>query len=177
MRRSYESGRGYTGHLIEQELFGELKENPYKDEFLPFRQSIEYCRSHQPYNPCDPAPQFANDLHATIVEALRFKDYSRLKFYTAVHSPLDFKHGIDAFLEVEKEPGIILARVTLDVTSNPWKGATYRADIVFYVPGDGLDRELDRKMWNDKIQEVATKASDFLQIGLRQNLTSARAVR
>lgn len=66
---SYE---GYTGKLLEEEIFGRWG-GPWDGEtFLKFRDSVEYAKNNQPpgWRPLDPAPRFAGDLFAIVAEKL-----------------------------------------------------------------------------------------------------------
>lgn len=162
--------KGFTGGIIERELLGksELPE-AYKDIYLPYKKALEVARKMQPFDPTDPKPRFANDLHATVAEGLGIEDYGRLKFFTAVGTPLDVKHGVDAFLELKVDKQT--HRVTLDVTTNPQKGDKHKADIVFFVPPDGYDltNKEDKIAYSSKIEEVATAVIARMQISLRGN--------
>ncbi|MCR4279667.1 MAG: hypothetical protein NUV78_02955 [Candidatus Zambryskibacteria bacterium] len=115
----------FTGSEIEEEVVGRcmLKWN---GKHVPYQQSMRSVMANQPWDPSDPEPKFANDLHASVALALKLDDWSRLKLYTAVGSPLDYYHGVDCFFEFE---GLI---VTIDVTVNPNK-LEYKADLVLNV--------------------------------------------
>jgi hypothetical protein len=152
---------GYTGGLIEREIFSEVDKDKYPltRDYLKFRDAIVAVKKSQPYeDPSDPEPRFSNDLQATIADKLGLDDYSHVRIYTAVGSHLDKFHKIDAFVEYDITKNRIV-RVTLDVTQNPQKGAEYRADIVFHMPDEGLDPKIneDREIYNNKIKEIADK--------------------
>jgi hypothetical protein len=49
------------------------------------------------------------------------EEYDRVKFYTAVNTPFDHKHGVDGFLEVEDPKTRTLQRVTFDLSLNKRK--------------------------------------------------------
>lgn len=142
------------GKIVEQELFGtpdsrlleqkEAKacERGRDGEYITFRTAMEIVRLCQGENdPTDPAPPFANDLHAAVAEVLTPKDYSRLRFYTAVDSDLDQRHGVDGFFDYQGEDDSRIT-VTVDVTTDPEKAHfRCRADVVLRVPAVGLDKE------------------------------------
>jgi hypothetical protein len=149
---------GYTGKIIEREIFGEIeKERPdvfenLENTYLPYKKAMEVVKKMQPFDPSDPKPRFANDLHATIAEKLKLEDYRKLKFFTAVSSHLDIWHGTDAFFELDLEGKKII--VTLDATSNPNKDVC-KADVLVEIPHEGLDPKEDRIEYIEKIEEVA----------------------
>src|SRR6185369_4444565 len=93
-------------------------------------ESMDLVRKNQPCDPSDPDPRCANDLHALIAEKLGLDDFSELKLYTAVGSPLDFWHGIDGFFEFR---GHVL---TIDLTVNSHKDSG-KANMI--VHPDDLD--------------------------------------
>ena len=150
----------YTGKLMEEEVFGGLDKervgvfSDMEGTYLPYRQAMEIVKKMQSFDPSDPNPPFANDLHATIADKLGLDDYGRLRFFTALESHLDFRHGIDAFFEFTSEKGENIV-VTLDVTKNiPFKD-TCKADVLILMPDQGLDPKDDRKTYLDKVEETA----------------------
>lgn len=155
---SYNSG--YTGELMESELIGELKKLWDKDYYLSYRKSMDLARENCPYDPTDPDPRWANDVHAMVADSLGLEDYSKLKFYTGRHSPLDYKHGIDAFIEWEFQEGKNIT-VTMDLTTRP-KGA-YKAHLTVLIPREGLDPVDDREEFLRKVQQVAEQAVALLK--------------
>lgn len=119
---SYE---GYTGKLLEEEIFGRCG-GPWDGKtFFSFPAGVEYAKNNQPldWRPSDPEPRFAGDLFATVAGRLGIEDWSELKLYSSVGTPLDIFHGVDAFFEYRG--GV----VTIDVTLNQHKDV-YKADYV-----------------------------------------------
>ncbi len=163
---------GFSGKIVERELFGAISQEGRMEteamlsrgEYLGHRRSLDFARTAQQFDPTDPAPRFANDLHATVAERLGFEDYARLKFYSAVGSMFDVKHGVDGFFEVQLDPEDPKSRctVTMDITTNPNK-QEYKANIIIQVPGDGLDAKEDKELWAAKIEEVADQVVALLK--------------
>jgi hypothetical protein len=116
---------GYTGKLFEEEAFGRCGGSWDGKTHLDFDDSIEYAKANQPpgWRTTDPAPRFSGDLFATVALKLGLEDWSELKLYSAVGSPLDRFHSIDAFFEYKGEI------VTVDVTLDDAK-KEYRADFI-----------------------------------------------
>lgn len=167
---------GYTGHLIEKELFGvpessknmpEIEKKFREAGFIKMRDAMSVIKRYQPEgsDPSDPEAGFANDLHATVAELLGIEDYENLRFYTAVGTLIDFKNGVDAFMELDHEGRTYF--VTLDVTANPNK-TSHKADIVFHVPMDGIDPKEDKREYseilNGTADRVASKFKDLAGI-------------
>ena len=122
--RYAQSRDGYTGGLFEREVVGKCQWNGIM-EYFPRKQTMDMVRELQPWDPSDPGPSansLPNNFHASIAEALGVEDWSEVRLYTAVGSPLDKFHSMDAFVEFRGQV------VTIDLTLNRLKGE-YRADI------------------------------------------------
>lgn len=133
------------GKLIESELLGETKKEiavfdqlHETDSYMKRRQSIEFAKTHQRGDPFNPKRFFPKSLRDGIKqdESLNITSEDQLAFYTAVNSPLDRYHGVDAFFEYKTDGKYIT--VTLDVTTNPNKDS-YKADVILAIPSEGLD--------------------------------------
>lgn len=157
-----------SGERIEKETVGRIK-GADKDE--AFEKYIKYSDAMkavkkpdvQPFeDPSEPSEvPFANDLLSTVADKLNLEDYSDLRFYTAVGSQLDIHHGVDAFFEFDVDGKIVV--VTLDVTINESKIDNAKADVVIFMPRDGLDPKLkeDREDYFKKLDEVS---SDIIKV-------------
>ena len=177
---------GYTGHLAEGEVLGETKpeqkerEKEFEGEYINFNQAVDIVKDtdFQPFkDPTNPHEKpFPHDVHATIVDLLSLDNYEQVRFYTAVGSYLDRKHGVDAFFELDLGNGESV-RATLDMTQNPHK-RDYEADVVFQWPRDGIDRRDpgDRIVWRDKVNEVARDAADVLSATARAEGKTMRSL-
>jgi hypothetical protein len=115
---------GVTGHLFEAEILGECLVE-WDGSYCSFRKSMWMVKNNQPSDPSDPGPKLINDLHAHIALELELMDWSVLRFYTAVGSPLDECHMIDGFFEYCGQV------VTMDLTLNCHKDEA-RADLVIH---------------------------------------------
>jgi len=104
------------------------------DGYMTFKKAMEAVKLGQPGDPTDPEQRTANDLHALVCEELGLEDYSKLQFFTAVESPLDYYHGVDGWFEFSGKV------VTIDVTLNPKKELP-KADIIILGEDDGISRE------------------------------------
>jgi len=168
---------GYTGKIAESEVLGETateqkeKEQEFYGEYITFEQAVDLVKDnkYQPFkDPTNPHEKpFPHDVHATLIEELSLDSYEQLRFYTAVGSYLDKKHGIDAFFELDLGEGESV-RATLDMTQNPNKH-DYKADVVFHWPNEGIDRKdpEDRVIWRDKVNEVSKELKDVLETEAR----------
>lgn len=172
-RRGFEGGGasfeygGPMGKLVENNMLGSTRRdmemnNP--DEYQRYDDAMNFVRENQKGDPTDPSAWFANDLHATVAEKIGLKDYSRLKFYTAVGSKLDQFHGIDAVIELQldEEDPTAVAQVTLDLTMNPNK-TDYKADVIIQVPQGGIDRA-DTGEYPEFLQLNADEIAGMLKI-------------
>ena len=134
----------YTGHLFEQEVLGPCRLS-WNGDYTPFRESLRLVEKGQSGDPSDPESPTMNDLHALIAIALEIEDWSELRFYTALGSPLDQWHGIDGFFVFRGK------RVTIDLTINPEKDGT-KADLVVHQSElddlEGLAQKIARRFQN-----------------------------
>ncbi len=147
--------------------------------YLPFTQALELTKrfqpliktenrwTHQPQleeqDPANPEKGFPRDLREAIIIALKLEtteDMDRVKYYTAVGSPLDHFHGIDAFVVLEgKNPGDPSRMATFDVTLKTEVSAKRDAKANIII------RELEdpkSKKYLKQLEEIASQAAPFL---------------
>ena len=123
-----------TGHEFEESVVGHCLWQWSGYTTRPKAISQVKCFQPKDWNPTDPEPDIANDLHAHVCIALGLEEWSEVAFYTAVGSPLDYYYGVDFFFELHN------VVVTLDLTTNP-KKTSYKADIIVHphmTSKDGL---------------------------------------
>ena len=104
---------GYTGRLFEEEVL--LRCHFSWKGYVPFRESERLVEANQPWDPADPSTRGASDLHTQVAMALELENWDELRLFSALKTPLDVFHGIDAFFEWQ---GWV---VTLDLTCDPHK--------------------------------------------------------
>lgn len=105
---------GMTGHLFEEAILGYCVVS-WKGH-MTYRDAMVAARKSQPKR----KSEFAATLEREVARELGSWD---VQYFTAVRTPLDFFHGVDAFLEFR---GHI---VTLDLTTNPHKDCC-KADLL-----------------------------------------------
>ncbi len=123
-----------TGRKFEEEVVGHCSWQ--WDGYTTRSKAMSRVKISQPlgWDPTDPEPDIANDLHAHVCIEMGLEDWSVVAFYTAVGSPLDRWYGTDFFFEFRGKV------VTLDLTTNP-KKTSYKADIIVHphmTKQDGL---------------------------------------
>lgn len=112
------------------------------EAYLPFAEAIEKAKERKLFSPTDPAPEFANDLHAMVADFLGLEDLTELEYYTALApeglplNSLDFDHGVDAFFELKRKEGKGNDRVTLDLSFRDKD--TVKADVLLRLSEDAL---------------------------------------
>ncbi len=143
---------GYTGGLSESEILTSLPDT-WKDEgYFDEARSYEWVKKNQPWNPTDPSNKIANDLHFLVAQQLDLENLNDLKFYTALHSPLDIHHGVDAFFEIGD------TRFTLDFSLK-----------------HKIDHKADYLVNEDMTTEVGREAlSKIVAQYLKRNLSQSR---
>lgn len=137
-----------AGSDIEKAAFGlpitYTKEK--KDEYMPYGAAIDFAKDHQP-NPLT-RPKTVKELRGKIV-ALCSDTTNPLKFYTAVGTPLDTYHGIDAFFELG---GCV---VTLDVSGR--EKELFKADVLLFAQlNDAGELVIEKDEMDRVAREVAT---------------------
>ena len=176
MRKSFESKSfEQTGDLFEWQYIGQIDaknpeyqkaleevrkseaQNGEKNGYVRFRKALDLAKKFQPYDPTNPDKHFARDIRIAVQDLLGLKteeEMNRVKFYTAVGSPLDKLHSVDAFIEYTDENGEIV-RATFDLTVNPNKQG-YKTDIVVQA-NDLPDPNINEKEYLDAINEFAKR--------------------
>lgn len=111
--------------------------------YLPFDLALQFARDHQSDDIESPSQPFAAGLLSQISEILMerygYEDVfgEDLHFYSAVNTPLDTFHGIDAWVEILDRRTQKYRRVTLDVTQNTQKlEEGHKADVIVPVLQD-----------------------------------------
>lgn len=90
---------GYTGRLFEYEVLAVCQAPWDGHSYVPFQKALRLVKTHQPWDPTDPSTRAGEDLHCQVALALGLEDFSELSFFSALGSPLDLFHGIDAVFE------------------------------------------------------------------------------
>ena len=116
---------GTTGRLFEWEVLGRALTIPSGQGYLPYREAMALARRHPAWDPSDPDPRPANDLHFWLCEELGVEDFSRVRLYSALGTPFDIFHGVDLWVEVDGQV------VTIDLTANENKDY-HKADVVVH---------------------------------------------
>lgn len=174
MRRSPESGNigGAIGKVYEGRVAGTFSPNDaraYRDAIekekarlaagegrFTREDGFRLVREHYGGDPTEPQKEIARDLRLEVIDVLELSEdeSERLKFYTAVDTPLDEYHGVDAWIEYETPEGERVI-VTLDITLNPEKLANGgKADVLI---GHISSPQLNESEYLDEINEYAQK--------------------
>ncbi len=164
-----ESGRGYTGHMLEHENLGEMTKEG-KERYEKFKSMLDYSapimdvvrvvESCQREEAINPRRYFSRNLRKEIAKQLNLdleeNPYS-VEFYVAVGTLLDSKFGTDAFVRI-KEPGTKFnGLVTIDITENDHKDRSKKVNVTVAFPGGSLD-ETNREE-KEKLDLIITNAA------------------
>lgn len=168
-----------SGSIVEQELLGEVKPEYFKrfndTQYVPYREAMRMIKEMQPFEPTDPEPKFANDLHATLAEQLSPENYAKLRFYTAVSKThFDIFHGVDGMFEFQYGPQADdVVSATFDLTTYPKE--SWKADVLITIPHEGFDftDPEDKKLCRACIENAAEKLAHVLQDNLRTHRPTA----
>jgi len=166
-------GDYYSGRMFERDFIGGVNVDQPEYQaarravvdssgYAPYERAARLAKQFPPYDPTNPTRPFAQDIRLELIDLLGLssKQYDRVKFYTAVNTPLDHKHGVDAFIEVEDPKTKTVRRVTFDLSLNRRKEA--KADILVRdlpAPDDPDPGEANRYL-----EEIASYAKEVARI-------------
>ncbi len=148
----------------------------FKDNsYINFKDAMQIVEKCQPGNPEAPSAVFAGALRKEIANILG-GEY-RVKFFTAVGSHLDTKHGVDAFIKVYNQENQELNQVTIDISASD-KGFT-KANSLIVISQEERDLyDFDSNNFNkDKfINRIKSEALNIVQI-LKNQVKDGQSVR
>lgn len=166
--------RGYTGKMFEEDFVGsipkgadyrsallKLQEKSKKNGYVGFNDSVDLVKKFQPWDPTNPGKDFARDLRIEVIDRLNLakeEDMEKVRFYTAVGSPLDVFHGVDAFLEYADKEGEI-HRVTFDLSLDSEKEERRKADLVVK---ELSDPQTETEKYLEEVAQIAEKAAALI---------------
>ncbi len=142
MNRDIRGERGYFGKELEEDIFGHVKATKEFQEFykkivkkngyVEYGPAIRLVREFTEQDPTNPEKEFLNDLRLEIADQLELEEdeIGGLLAFSAVGTPIDRWHGVDAFIELDigdDRRGPIV--ITLDATLNSKKDE-YKADVI-----------------------------------------------
>jgi len=131
-----------------------------KEDYINYKDSMKIAEECQPFDPENPTPFFASSLRKKILEKIDISEGDKLKFFTAVDSHLDHKHGVDAFFKLYNKNDKELSCATIDITGREKQG---KADITMTMPKEQRDLydpssdEFDEKEFNIRLELEADR--------------------
>lgn len=144
------------GADIEQAVLGmpiiPLKER--KDDYMPYAEAVEYVKKYQP-NALSRS-RIVRDLRMRVADLCVDTDVP-VKFFTAVGTPLDIYHGVDAFFE---QGGKL---VTLDISLRDKD--EYKASVLLRVDFDSEGRPIAAA---DEMSRVAKVIAEKFNADIRR---------
>ncbi|HRY62326.1 MAG TPA: hypothetical protein P5056_00970 [Candidatus Paceibacterota bacterium] len=148
------------------EEFLKLKDKGY----LPYDKSIDLVKRIQnvteKHNPANPEKMIVRDIKDFLEEFLKKKS-ENVRFYSALKTPLDIMHGVDAFFEIdlEKEEGKEQQKpvvVTMDITMRAKEGdKDQKANVLIRMP-DGAPLSADDD-YEAKVKQIARAVKDAFE--------------
>ncbi len=174
---SYErGGEDKSGVLNEHFLFGDItsgrNSQRYLDElssalkartvsggkstYLGYEEAMRLAIRSQVDTPEQPKRLFMKDLRLAIEGVFKIAFHGKqfsVKIYSAIGTPLDIYHGVDAFVEIEDEMKK-RTTITFDVTLDELKKMTdgMKADVMIGILPDPQDEE---KQYRSTLQHIA----------------------
>jgi len=172
----YESREDRSGKLFEHFLFGDitagkntiryremLKKYAAKNQgkgnpaYLPFQDALDLARDAQGGDPSSPQKKFMRDVREAVMRRMRLseKEARNLGIYSAVGTPLDVYHGVDAFVAF-KQPQGKERIVTMDATINKEKIAEERIKAQIMI-AEVPDPQEQAKEYQTFVENIAGK--------------------
>ncbi|MFH2063175.1 MAG: hypothetical protein ABIJ46_03425 [bacterium] len=163
---------GDTGRTFEYQMLGEvdvsspeyeklLKKLSDKDRpgYIGRRQALQLVKESQPGDPENPDRLFLKDLLLEIQDRLeKAGTTAEVRAYTAVGTPLDHLHGIDAFITAVTEDGKEHL-CTIDVTLDRDKlKSGHKADLIVGKLPDPTSCERQEDDYLKRIERIADQA-------------------
>jgi hypothetical protein len=139
-----------AGTDAESALFGSprVTQEEKAGAYVPFARAVEFVKERQP-NPLERSKEI-KELRSRIAE-LCLDTRTPVRFYTAVGTPLDLYHGVDAFFE---QGGRI---ATVDVSLREKEIA--KADVILLAT---MDEEGKVSLSKEEIDHAARKVAEIL---------------
>ncbi|MCX6784457.1 MAG: hypothetical protein NTV81_00785 [Candidatus Komeilibacteria bacterium] len=168
----YRQGKDAERILIGEQSPERVKNQEGHVDYLPFRSVMEIVRRiqenfKQPYDPAQPSLRYplAYWLHRYLSEALAARG-GAVKFFTAVNSILDLRHGVDGFIDYQTPEGLLVT-VPLDLTLNESKfaGGTHGHFIVpateAMMESSEVVREQSKAISKDLLMKLADQEKEL----------------
>lgn len=152
---------GETGSMYESKFLGDFRitdrfveeeaklERDERGRYRKPWQLYDLVKKHYDKDPTHPPTDCARDLRIEVIDELGLppEEADRLKIFSALKTPLDYRFGVDGFMEYEDPETGKTARVTLDITRNARKLEEARddgskADVLIGVLPDAAQEEL-----------------------------------
>lgn len=146
--------------------------------YVSYNDALDLARQSQPGDPTNPQADFLRELRLELIERLGIESDAQAELvngYTAVGTPLDVLHGVDAFVVVSHEGYDI--PVTLDATLRPEKLERVAAASDFGPKADVLVGEVpdlgeDEDAYLQAIEEVAIEVMKKVYEKIEQEITA-----
>lgn len=135
-----------AGADVERAVFGAPRLE--RGQYVAYREALEYVKNNQPS--LQERPKIATMLRRKVAD-LCSDESLPVKFYTAVGTPLDIYHGVDAFFEQGSKI------VTVDISMR--EKETTKADVLLVASMDEEGRVL---IAANEMQQVAEKIATLL---------------
>lgn len=134
------------------------------DSFVNYIDAMAIVEKCQPGNPENPTVFFAAALRKELANL--FGSEYKIKFFTAVGSHLDTKHGTDAFFKLYDQEDREISRATLDITGR--EKTNSHVDLIMNISSQerniyDFDSEtFDKDKFFERIKVEALKIKDII---------------
>ncbi|HCC21864.1 hypothetical protein A2480_02145 [Candidatus Uhrbacteria bacterium RIFOXYC2_FULL_47_19] len=140
-------------------LLSKLSDGSSKPNYLDRNRAISLVKESQPGDPENPSRPFFKDLLIEVQDGLENNNIqAKVKAFTAVGTPLDYLHGIDAFLTVTLQGKEYIC--TIDVTLNQDKqNFGHKADLIIGELSDPTNGKTSEEKYLKEIEKIGKLAT------------------
>jgi len=158
-------------YMVAKDKFGnKFDAKDAKENYISRKRAIQIVELCQFGSPEKPSKYFANDLYNAIWKKLNLTDGSKLKFFTAVGSSLDYLHDIDSYFKLYGPDGKEVAIATINISKiDERQESDKKAEVLMYVDAEKKDlydpssENFDKVAFAEIIEEYSSLISDLLE--------------
>lgn len=138
--------------------------------YLPWKKSMQIVESSQMGDPENPDRFFSKSLYRAIFKKLNLTNGSKLKFFTAVGSSLDYCHDIDSYFKLYGQDDKEVSSATINISKiDESKETEKKAEILMQITQDQKDlcdpnsKNYDEIACTEIIEKYSSLIADLLE--------------
>ena len=166
------SGQDYADMVLKNrdKFSNKFDVNDAKENYISWKKAMQIVEASQLGDQENPSKFFANNLYKAIWKKLNLTDGSKLKFFTAVGSSLDYLHDIDSYFKLYGPDEKEVASATINISKIDERQETgKKAEILMYIADakkdlyDPSSDNFDKAALDEIIEEYSSLVADLLE--------------